>query len=59
MAVPKFRASKARTSRKHSINSKLALPKLVRSNSGDLVMRHRIDAATGMYRDKQIVEDKE
>ncbi len=59
MAVPKFRASKSRTSRKHSINSKLTLPKLIQSDSGDLVLRHRLESATGMYRNKQIIEDKE
>ncbi len=59
MAVPKFRSSKARASRKHSINSKLVLPHLIQHESGNFVARHRIDPTTGMYRNKQIVEEKE
>ncbi len=60
MAVPKRKASKARSSRKHSINSKLKLPSLhLGSESGDYIQRHRIDS-TGMYRGKQIIrEEKE
>lgn len=57
MAVPKNRASKARTSRKHSINGKLILPKLVESkDSGEMIRPHRIDLSTGTYRGKQIID---
>lgn len=56
MAVPKRKASKARTSRKHSINGKLVLPVLhMSSGSGDLIQRHRIDPSDGMYRNKKIL----
>lgn len=55
MAVPKFKASKARTRRKHSINGKLKLPQLVRDkDSGELVRPHCIDPTTGMYKGRQI-----
>lgn len=57
MAVPKNRSSKARTRRKHSINGKLTLPKLVESkDSGEMIRPHRIDPTTGMYKGRQIIE---
>ena len=60
MAVPKKKSSKSRTSRKHSINSKLKLPTLHnKSESGDFIQRHRMDPASGMYREKQVIIKKE
>lgn len=57
MAVPKNRASKARTRRKHSVNGKLTLPKIVENkDSGEMVRSHRLDASTGMYNGRQIIE---
>lgn len=60
MAVPKHRASKARTRRRRSINSKLTVPTLVTCpESGEKVVRHRVDMKSGFYRGKQIFEPEE
>ena len=57
MAVPKKRASKARTRRRKRINATLKMPELVRSNeSGAVVVRHRIDRTTGFYRGRQVMQ---
>ena len=60
MAVPKHRASKARTRRRRSINGKLKLPTLITcQESGELVRRHRVDMKSGFYRGKQIFDPEE
>lgn len=58
MAVPKRKTSKARTRRRHAVNRKLSLPKLVESKeSGELIRPHHLDASTGMYNGRHIVEE--
>lgn len=56
MAVPKKRSSKARTRRRRRINGYLKVPELVRSaESGEIVMRHRVDPKSGLYRGRQVL----
>ncbi len=60
MAVPKKRASKARTRRRKKINRELKMPELVRSaESGAVVRRHRVDLQSGFYRGKQVLDPEQ
>ena len=56
MGQPKRKQSKMRSRlRRGAHNSKL--PQLVRdAGEGNLVMRHRVNPQTGLYRDKQVIE---
>jgi large subunit ribosomal protein L32 len=57
MAVPKKRASKARTRRHHSINRKLRVANLATcDNCGSSKMPHRVCPKCGFYRGKQVIE---
>jgi large subunit ribosomal protein L32 len=57
MAVPKHRASKARTRRRTAINSKLRLKNLATcDNCGAQKMPHRVCPKCGFYRGKQVIE---
>jgi len=56
MAVPKFKTSKARTRRRHSINMKLTAPAVVDcANCGNPVLLHRICPKCGFYRGRQVI----
>jgi large subunit ribosomal protein L32 len=56
MAVPRSKTSKARTSRRQSINMKLSAPALIEcSTCGNRVLRHRVCPKCGFYRGKQII----
>jgi len=56
MAVPKFRTSKARTSRRRSVNMRLEAPTLVKcGNCGNPVLLHRVCPKCGFYRGRQII----
>jgi large subunit ribosomal protein L32 len=56
MAVPRSKTSKARTSRRQSINMKLTAPSLIEcSTCGNQVMLHRVCPKCGFYRGKQII----
>ncbi len=59
MAVPKRKASKSRTRRRHSHNARITVPKLVLSSEGEYVLPHRVDMRTGYYKGKQIFEPGE
>jgi large subunit ribosomal protein L32 len=60
MGVPKYKASKARTRRKHSINSFLETPNLVEcGNCGNKILRHRVCPKCGMYRGKEVFKPEE
>jgi large subunit ribosomal protein L32 len=60
MAVPKKKASKARTRRRRKINRKLDLPTLITSpESGETVLRHRVDMKSGYYRGRKIFDPEE
>lgn len=57
MAVPKKRASKARTRRRYHANSVLKIPELYRSApQGHLVRRHHIDVLSGEYRGNVVLQ---
>ncbi|MDR0568236.1 MAG: 50S ribosomal protein L32 [Spirochaetaceae bacterium] len=56
MAVPRSKTSKARTSRRQSVNMKLAAPNLIECNTcGNLVLLHRVCPKCGYYRGKQVI----
>lgn len=60
MAVPKKKHSKARTRRRRKINGTVSVPTLVTSpESGELVLRHRVDMTSGFYRGKRVVDADE
>jgi large subunit ribosomal protein L32 len=51
MAVPRSKTSKARTSRRQSINMKLTAPALIEcSTCGNRVLLHRVCPKCGFYR---------
>jgi large subunit ribosomal protein L32 len=54
MAVPRYKTSKARTRRRHTINMKLTGPSLVECpNCGNKTLLHRV-CKCGFYRGKQV-----
>jgi large subunit ribosomal protein L32 len=56
MAVPRAKTSKARTSRRQSINMKLNAPALIECAScGNRVVPHRVCPKCGFYRGKQVI----
>ena len=60
MAVPKKRASQARTRRRRRINAALKLPTLVISpESGEWVLRHHVDPVSGFYRGRAVIKPAE
>ncbi|MDR0707841.1 MAG: 50S ribosomal protein L32 [Treponema sp.] len=57
MAVPRFKTSKARTSRRQTINMKLTAPSVVEcGNCGNQVLLHRVCPKCGFYRGKQVIQ---
>ncbi|MDR0447710.1 MAG: 50S ribosomal protein L32 [Treponema sp.] len=56
MAVPRAKTSKARTSRRQTINMKLSTPVMVEcSGCGNKVLLHRACSKCGFYRGKQVL----
>ncbi|HOT59265.1 MAG TPA: 50S ribosomal protein L32 [Spirochaetia bacterium] len=56
MAVPRSKTSKARTSRRQSINMKLTAPSLVScGNCGNPVHYHHVCPKCGFYRGRQVI----
>jgi len=56
MAVPRGKTSKARTSRRQSINMKLTAPTMINCNNcGNKVLLHRVCSKCGFYRGKQVI----
>jgi len=56
MAVPRGKTSKARTSRRQSINMKLTVPTMINcSTCGNTVLLHRVCPKCGFYRGKQVI----
>ena len=56
MAVPRGKTSKARTSRRQSINMKLTAPTMILcSTCGNKVLLHRVCPKCGYYRGKQVI----
>ncbi|MDR2803138.1 MAG: 50S ribosomal protein L32 [Treponema sp.] len=59
MAVPRAKTSKARTSRRQTINMRLDAPRTVECGScGNKILLHRVCPKCGFYRGKQIIEPK-
>jgi len=57
MAVPKSRASKARSRRRKALNMKMVSPGLVECSScGNLILPHRVCPKCGAYGGKQVME---
>jgi len=57
MAVPKNKASKARTRRRKAINSKLSVGTLTEcANCGNSVLPHRVCPKCGFYKGKQVLD---
>lgn len=60
MAVPKHKASKARTRRRRTINMRLQPPHPVECNNcGNLTLLHKICPKCGFYRGKQILKPED
>ena len=56
MAVPRGKTSKARTSRRLSINMKLTAPNMIQCGTcGNKVLRHRVCPKCGFYRGRQVI----
>ncbi|MDR2595991.1 MAG: 50S ribosomal protein L32 [Treponema sp.] len=56
MAVPRGKTSKARTSRRQSINMRLTAPTMIScSTCGNKVLLHRVCPKCGFYRGKQVI----
>jgi len=56
MAVPRGKTSKARTSRRQTINMKLTASTMIEcGNCGNRVLLHRICPKCGFYRGKQVI----
>lgn len=56
MAVPRSKTSKARTSRRQSINMKLTVPAIIScGNCGNPVLSHRVCPKCGFYRGRQVL----
>jgi large subunit ribosomal protein L32 len=56
MAVPRSKTSKARTSRRQTINMKITPPALIEcSTCGNRVLLHRVCPKCGFYRGKQVI----
>ncbi|MDR1836569.1 MAG: 50S ribosomal protein L32 [Treponema sp.] len=56
MAVPRGKTSKARTSRRQSLNMKLTAPTMIKCSScGNKVLLHRICPKCGFYRGRQVI----
>ena len=57
MAVPRAKTSKARTSRRQTINMKLTAPTMIEcGNCGNQVLLHRVCPKCGFYRGKQVIQ---
>jgi len=56
MAVPRAKTSKARTSRRQTLNMKLSQPTMVDcSGCGNKVLLHRVCPKCGFYHGKQVI----
>ncbi|MDR2343250.1 MAG: 50S ribosomal protein L32 [Spirochaetaceae bacterium] len=59
MAVPRSKTSKARTSRRQTINMRLDAPCVVACGKcGNPILLHRVCPKCGFYRGRQIIEPK-
>ena len=57
MAVPKHKASKARTRRRKAINSRLDTTTFIKcANCGNSMVSHRVCPKCGFYKGKQVLD---
>lgn len=57
MAVPKHKASKARTRRRKAINSRLSVTTFIKcGNCGNSMVPHRVCPKCGFYKGKQVLD---
>lgn len=58
MAVPKRKTTKSKRNMRRSHDALKAVNWVEDSNSGEAVRRHHVDLSTGMYRGRQILDDR-
>lgn len=58
MAVPKRKTSKMRRNKRRSHHALTAVNWVEDKDTGEAVRRHHVDRKTGMYRGRQVVEQK-
>lgn len=59
MAVPKRKISKTRRNKRRSHNALKSVNWVEDQNTGEPVRRHHIDMVTGMYKGRQVLEDRD
>ncbi|MCB9991330.1 MAG: 50S ribosomal protein L32 [Rhodospirillales bacterium] len=59
MAVPKRKTSKARRDQRRSHHALKAENWVEDQNTGEAVRRHHVDLKTGMYRGRQVLEERD
>ena len=59
MAVPKRKVSKARRDKRRSHHALTAVNWVEDQNTGEPVRRHHIDLKTGMYKGRQVLEERD
>jgi len=59
MAVPKRKISKARRNQRRSHNALKAEGWVEDKHTGEPVRRHHIDLPTGMYKGRQVIEERD
>ncbi|PJB70550.1 MAG: 50S ribosomal protein L32 [Alphaproteobacteria bacterium CG_4_9_14_3_um_filter_47_13] len=58
MAVPKKKTSKARRDQRRSHHALEGVNWVEDQNSGEAVRRHHVDLKIGMYKGRQVLEDR-
>ncbi len=58
MAVPKKKKSKSKRDMRRSHHALDTVNWVEDSNTGEAVRRHHVDLKTGMYRGRQVIEQK-
>lgn len=58
MAVPKRKTSKARRNLRRSHHALKSTNWVEDQNTGEPVRRHHIDLSTGMYKGRQVLDDR-
>ncbi len=59
MAVPKSKKSKSKRDMRRSHHALSATNWVEDSHSGEAVRRHHIDLKTGMYKGRQVIEERD
>lgn len=59
MAVPKRKTSKSRRNKRRSHHALETVNWVEDANTGEAVRRHHVDLKTGMYRGRQVVEQRD